>query len=70
METSQGSVEVWRWLLVLSPSNRRAQDALKKLLVDLGQYDEPRIFSASGTCGSSSAFTYKQVESKLKRRKK
>ncbi len=40
LEDPAGAVEIWRMLLGLEPDNRRAQDALKKLLMDTGEYDE------------------------------
>ncbi len=40
LENPSGAVEIWRMLLNLDSENRRAQDALKKLLVDTGEFDE------------------------------
>ncbi len=40
LDDAAGAVEIWRMLLNLEPDNRRAQDALKKLLVDIGEFDE------------------------------
>lgn len=58
------SVDVWRQLLELEPDNRRAQDALKKLLVELEKYDELEdLFRQWSKLEEFIRITSKQVES-------
>ncbi len=70
-EDAAGAVEVWRRLLELEPDNRRAQDALKKLLVDLGQYDELEdLFRQWGKLEEFIRITSKQAETEADQERK
>ncbi len=40
------AVEAWRQLLTLNPSERKAQEALKKLYLKLGRWDDLEVFYA------------------------
>ena len=46
LNNDDGAVEAWRQLLALDPNDRRAQEALKKKYLQLGQWDELEVFYA------------------------
>ena len=46
LNNDEGAVNAWRALLTLDPSDRRAQDALKKKYLALGRWDDLEVFYA------------------------
>jgi tetratricopeptide (TPR) repeat protein len=46
LNNDEGAVNAWRALLSLDPSDRRAQDALKKKYLSLGRWDDLEVFYA------------------------
>jgi tetratricopeptide (TPR) repeat protein len=46
LNDDDGAVGAWRSLLALDPSDRRAQDALKKKYLTLGRWDDLEVFYA------------------------
>ena len=46
LNNDDAAVDAWRELLALDPSDRRAQEALKKKYLQLGQWDDLEVFYA------------------------
>ena len=60
----EGAVNAWRTLLTLDPSDRRAQDALKKKYLALGRWDDLEIFYAESGKWDEFIRVLEQQESK------
>ena len=46
LNNDEAAVEAWRQLLTLNPADRKAQEALKKLYLKLGRWDDLEVFYA------------------------
>ncbi|MCK6592674.1 MAG: hypothetical protein L6Q76_34390, partial [Polyangiaceae bacterium] len=46
LNNDEAAVEAWRQLLTLDPADRKAQEALKKLYLKLGRWDDLEVFYA------------------------
>ncbi|HSN99926.1 MAG TPA: tetratricopeptide repeat protein, partial [Candidatus Nanopelagicales bacterium] len=46
LNNDEAAVEAWRQLLTLNPNERKAQEALKKLYLKLGRWDDLEVFYA------------------------
>ena len=46
LQNDEGAVNAWRQLLLLTPDDRRAQEALRKKYLALGRWDDLEVFYA------------------------